>query len=137
MKGAGTIGALFAVLFTVMYFGPRPAAQAIAGGLWVVLLAVAAVLTWRRTGLRLAATGMALGAVAMVVYTRILMRTDDFFAAPAIELAAFVGAALLCGGLMLAQARTEPGLWARWKAHAERSTALDYLLFRHIPDFRG
>ena len=62
MKGAGTYGALFAVLFTLMYFGPRPAAPAAVGTLWVVLLSVGALLTWRRTGLRLAAASMATGA---------------------------------------------------------------------------
>lgn len=137
MKGAGTYGALFAVLFTLMYFGPRPAAPAAVGTLWVVLLSVGALLTWRRTGLRLAAASMATGAVAMVVYTRILMRAGDFFAASPAELAALFATMLGGAGLMLAQGRTEPELWARWKAHSDRSTVLDHLLFRHIPDLRG
>ncbi len=137
MKGAGTFGGLFVVLFTLMSYGPRPAAPAAVGTLWVVLLSVGAVLTWRRTGLRLAATGMATGAVAMIGYTRILVRTGDLFAARPVELAAFLGAALLCGVLMVAQPRTEPELWARWKAHSDRSTVLDHLLFRHIPDLRA
>ena len=102
-----------------------------------MLLAAAAFLTWRRTGLRLAATGIAVGAGAMVLYTRVLMRTDDLFAAPPGELAALLGTILLGVALPFAQARTEPARWARWKDHAERCNAADMLLFRHIPDLRG
>ena len=128
---------LFGASFSLMALGPRPAVPAIVGGAWVALLAMAAVLTWRRTGLRLAASGMALAAAAMALYTRVLVRTDDFFAAPPGELAAFLAAALACPLLFLAQSRTQPGRWARWKLRSEGCTAADVLLFRHIPDLRG
>ena len=128
---------LFGASFSLMALGPRPGVPAVFGGAWTFLLAVAAVLTWRRTGLKLAATAMALGAVGMVLLTRILMRTDDLFAAPPGELAAFLAAVLLGPGLLFAQSRTQPARWARWKERSEGCTAADMLLFRHIPDLRG
>lgn len=132
---AGGVGILLVVLFIV--FRPTSVIPLIAGGVWAVMIAAAAVLTWRRTGLRLAAAGMGLAAVGMLLWTRIVTRPGDLFAAPWGEKVVFAAILLFCAVLMLAQRRIEPEKWRRWEEHADRTGFADTLRFRHIPDLRG
>ena len=124
-------------IFPVMHFGPHPYAQVLAGALVVLALVAAGILTWRRTGLRLASASMVVAAVGMVLFTRVLILWRDLFAAPPTALIALGIALLLAAALMLAQSRTSPERWDQWRQHQRTVTLADILRFRHIPELPG
>jgi hypothetical protein len=137
MRASAQFGLLFgATLTPLMLFGPRPLAPLAVGSLIAGVLIVAAVLTWRRTGLRLASTSMISAAFGMAVLTFRLMQSPDLFAAPFGLLLAIGFFVLLSPLLMLLQSRTAPDTWRQWRQHVDTTTLTDMLRFRHIPDLR-
>ena len=138
MTAAARLGLLLGLTFApLVHFGPRPYAQVFVGAFVVLALLAAAVLTWRRTGLRLASTGMALAGLAMVLLMRIFIRWPDPLVAPPSALIAFGLVLLLAAAFMLAQSRTAPGLWDQWRRHQRTVSLADVLCFRHIPRLPG
>jgi Na+/proline symporter len=137
MKAPAQFGLLFgATLTPLMLFGPRPLAPLAVGSLIAVVLIVAGVLTWRRTGLRLASASMFSGAFGMAVLTFTLVQSPDLFAAPFGLLLALGSFVLLSPLLMFFQSRTAPETWRQWRRHHDTMTLADMLRFRHIPDLR-
>jgi len=138
MTASGRFGLLMGLtLFPLMNFGPRPYAQVLAGAIVVLGLTTAGILTWRRTGLRLASASMVVAAVGMVLFTRILILWRGIFAAPPTALIALAIALLLAAALMLSQSRTSPERWGQWRQHQRTVTLADILRFRHIPELPG
>ncbi len=138
MTASGRFGLLMGLtIFPLMHFGPHPYAQVLAGVFVVLALVAAGILTWRRTGLRLASASMVVAAVGMVLFTRVLILWRDLFAAPPTALIALGIALLLAAALMLAQSRTSPERWDQWRQHQRTVTLADILRFRHIPELPG
>ena len=137
MSASAQFGLLFGTTLTpLMLFGPRPLAPLAVGSLIAAVLIVAGVLTWRRTGLRLASASMFSGVFGMALLTFSLMQSADLFAAPFGLLLALGCLVLLTPLLMLLQSRTAPDTWRQWRQHLDTVTLTDMLRFRHIPDLR-
>ena len=124
-------------MLPMMNFGPRPYAQVLAGGVVVLGLVIGGILTWRRTGLRLAAASMVVAAVGMVLFTRVLIVWRGLSGAPPASLVGLGIALLLAAALMLAQSRTAPERWEQWRQHERTATLADILRCRHIPELSG
>lgn len=138
MRAASQFGLLLGVVVTpMMLFGPKPLAPLVAGALLAGPLLVAGVLTWRRTGLRIAAAAMFTGAIGAAVLALVHARFPGLRSAPSFQPAALLCLALLAPALLLLQARRAPEAWQRWRDHTESVTLVEMLRFRHIPDLRG
>lgn len=136
MHASARYGALLGgVVIPFLYFGPRPIAQLVVGALLVTQLVVASALTWRRTGLRLASTAMAIGALGAALLAFTLSRTPDLLAAPPVLLVGLAIAVVLGPLLLLVQSRTAPSAWRQWGQHLQSASVSDFLAFRHIPVF--
>ena len=141
MEQSAVNGALYGLLMGVLF----AAADAIAWTpLWVLfwsyhatVIAVAAVLTWRRTAMLWMTVGMALAAIELVVM-------DGFYAAgwtlkeiglrwPSVF---FPTLGAIMALVLLSQWR-EADQWKEWRLRTGHIRFLDMILFRHIPDLRS
>jgi hypothetical protein len=107
---------------------------------WLVLavqLATAAVITWRRTGLPLAAASTMLASVISTVFAvaavRGIVHEELLRTYPLETIAVF----LLLVFLFMEGYRRHRARWARWREHHQHCSFRDYLMFRHIPDLRS
>ena len=134
MTASARFGLLMGLtLIPIMTLGPHPYARMLGGGVVALVLVAAGVLTWRRTGLRLASASMVVAAVGMALLTRVLVLWPDPSAAPPAALVTLGSTLLLAAALMLVQRRTAPQRWDEWRRHTGTVTLADMLRFRHIP----
>lgn len=100
-----------------------------------LLNAIAAVLIWRRTGLRLLAAGTALGAVeaAIGAVAFWMFPAEELFASRVAWLVAGAGLVVYLTAWFVERARNRER-WDAWKAHMREFGVLDFFAFRHIPD---
>lgn len=133
MSGSKVYGVILALLV-----GTASAVQNQAGSviLWSLLSAqnaVGAVVVWRRTGLRFFGMALVLGAVASAFLAGLASHGLQF---PFVPLAwiACIGALILVAPFCLyLESRRHPFEWRQLGQSMKQRSALDILLFRHIP----
>jgi hypothetical protein len=102
-----------------------------------ILVATAALLTWRRTRLFWMTIGMTHGAVILAIHMAAHAAGYTIHTFVAEWRALFLAnTAMMPVYVILARWR-EPDGWKRWEQHAEGMSVLDMLRFRHIPQLRS
>jgi hypothetical protein len=102
-----------------------------------ILVATAALLTWRRTRLLWMTIGMTHAAVIMAILTPAHAVGYTIQTLAAEGRALFLANAVMMPVFVILARWREPEGWKRWEQHAEGMSVLDMLRFRHIPQLRS
>ena len=136
MSGSKFYGLLVGVLFGLANTMQNPIPSVVAWSLLSVQSVVGALVAWRRTDFRFFAATLALVAVASAIIAGLASRG---LRVPFVPLAwnacvAFLFlAALAC---FYIESKRQSVEWSRWRRSIKNHSALDILLFRHIPSLR-
>ncbi len=136
MSGSTVYGVILGILLATVSTMKNPAGSVILWSLLSAQSAIGAVIVWRRTGFRFFTAALVLGMGASALIAGL---ASHGLRLPFVPLAWNVGvvglilSALLC---LILESRRHPDEWRQWRKSAKQRTALDILLFRHIPSLR-
>lgn len=129
-------------LFLMEVVPPQPAVAVVGFGVLALLLAVGAVVLWRRTGMVFATLGFVVGAVGLALFAWLKGRFADAWMAAGLAEAGFPATpvvlvlAALAPTFLFVESRRSPRKWRLWRQRMESVRLVDFLLLRHIPDLR-
>ncbi|MGV3518929.1 hypothetical protein [Luteitalea sp.] len=122
--------------FLMTKIAPQPTGSVIWWSFLTIQLGIGARLCWQRTGLPFVTTAMTLGALDCALLATFASRGMLYPALPSAWWPLVGSGMVACPTLLFVESRVNRDRWNQWRAFMQRSSVLDILRGRHIPNLR-